>query len=68
MPVGSKRIVIGRIAAVLGFACGGIGLVAGLTDHVWKLWPSGWFTGGALLTLIALFVFVDGVIASQKPR
>ncbi|MGH7259516.1 MAG: hypothetical protein ACREI9_02395 [Nitrospiraceae bacterium] len=68
MPVGYKRILIGRIGAALGFVCGVIGLVAGLTDHVWKLWPTGWFTGGTLLTLIALLLFVDGVIASQKPR
>ena len=68
MPVGCKRILFGRIGTALGFACGVIGLVAGLTNHVWKLWPTGWFTGGALLTLIALFAFVDGVIASQKPR
>ena len=68
MPVGCKRILIGRIGAALGFVCGVIGLVAGLTDHIWKLWPMGWFTGGTLLTLIALFLFVDGVIASQKPR
>lgn len=68
MPVGCKRILIGRIGAALGFACGVIGLVAGLTDHTWKLWPFGWFTGGTLLTVIALFAFVDGVVASQKPR
>ena len=68
MPVGCKRILIGRIGAALGLACGVIGLVAGLTDHALKLWPMGWFTGGTLLTLIALFAFVDGVIASQKPR
>ena len=68
MPVGCKRILIGRIGAALGFVCGVIGLMAGLTDHIWKLWPMGWFTGGTLLTLVALFLFVDGVIASQKPR
>jgi hypothetical protein len=68
MPVGCKRILIGRIGAALGFVCGVIGLAAGLTDHTWKLWPFGWFTGGTLLTLIALFVFVDGAIASQRPR
>jgi cytosine/uracil/thiamine/allantoin permease len=68
MPVGCKRTLFGRISAVLGFACGIIGLVAGLTDHTWKLWPIGWFTGGALLTLVALVALVDAAIASSKPR
>ena len=68
MSVGSKRTTIGRIAAALGFVCGVIGLLAGLTDHIWKLWPVGWFTGGTLLTLVALFLLLDGAIASQKSR
>jgi hypothetical protein len=68
MPVGCKRILIGRIGVVLGFVCGVIGLVAGLTDHVWKLWPSGWFEGGALLVLIGLFALVDAAIAQHQPR
>jgi cytosine/uracil/thiamine/allantoin permease len=68
MPVGCKRTLFGRIGAVLGFACGVIGLVAGLTDHAWKLWPFGWFTGGALLTLVSLFALVDAAIAQHKPR
>ncbi|MBI5777486.1 MAG: hypothetical protein HY444_08855 [Nitrospirae bacterium] len=68
MPVGCKRTLLGRIGAVLGFACGVIGLVAGLTDHAWKLWPMGWFTGGTLLMLVALFALVDAAIAQHKPR
>jgi cytosine/uracil/thiamine/allantoin permease len=68
MPVGCKRTLFGRIGAVLGFACGVIGLVAGLTDHAWKLWPFGWFTGGALLTLVSLFALVDAAVAQHKPR
>ena len=68
MHVGSKRTTIGRIGAVLGFVCGVIGLLAGLTDRTWKLWSVGWFTGGTLLTLVALFLLLDGAIASQKSR
>ena len=68
MPVGAKRTMIGRIAGGLGFLCGVIGLVGGLTGHVWKLGPGGWFVGGTLLTLLALFVLVDGAIAQQKAR
>lgn len=68
MTVGEKRILVGRIGAALGFVCGVIGLVAGLADHTWKLWPLGWFTGGSLLTLLALFAVVDGAIAFRKAQ
>ena len=68
MRVGYKRTLIARIGASLGFLCGVIGLVAGLTDHTWKLSPFGWFLGGILLMLLALFVLVDGAIAHQKAR
>lgn len=68
MNVGYKRTMIARIGATLGFVCGVLGLSAGLTDHTWKLGALGWFTGGTLLTLIAVFVLVDGAIAYQKAR
>ncbi len=68
MPVGYRRTLVGRMSAALGFVCGVIGLLAALTNHTWKLWPMGWFTGGGLLTLIALFLLLDGAIASLKSR
>jgi len=36
-----------------------------VTAHVWKLGATGWFAGGALLTLLALFALVDGALAAQ---
>ncbi len=66
MAIGEKRTMVARICAALGFLCGVIGLLAGLTQHVWKLGPLGWFTGGALLTLLAVYALVDGAIAFQK--
>jgi len=68
MPVGCKRTLVGRIGAVLGFACGVIGLTAGMMGYGWKLEPIGWFTGGTLLTLVSLFALVDAAIAQHKPR
>jgi len=68
MAIGEKRIMVARIGAALGFLCGVIGLLAGLTQYVWKLGPLGWFTGGALLTLLAVYVLVDGTIAFQKTQ
>jgi hypothetical protein len=55
-----------RIGAALGVVCGVIGLLAGLTGHLWKLGPTGWFTGGTLLTLIAVFLLLDGVAFQQS--
>ncbi len=68
MEVGSKRTTIARIAAAVGFVCGLLGLMAGSTEHVWKFVATGWFRGGALLMLIAVFVLVDGAVAFQKTR
>ncbi|MGH7255475.1 MAG: hypothetical protein ACREI3_06830, partial [Nitrospirales bacterium] len=68
MQVGYKRTLLARSGATVGFVCGIIGMLAGLTDHTWKLWPMGWFTGGALLALISLFILVDGAIAFQKAK
>lgn len=68
MPVGCKRILVGRIGAVLALACGVIGLVAGMTDHSWKLEPMGWFQGGTLLGLLSVCALVDAAVAQHKPR
>lgn len=68
MAIGEKRTMVARIGAALGFLCGVIGLLAGLTQSVWKLGPLGWFTGGTLLTLLAVYALVDGTIAFQKTQ
>ena len=46
MTIEETRTYIARVGAALGFVCGLIGLLAGLTGHSWKLGPIGWFTGG----------------------
>ncbi len=68
MGIGTKRTAIARVAAALGFVCGLIGLLAGLTGHTWKLGAIGWFTGGGLLTLIALFVVFDATLAYRRTQ
>lgn len=68
MDLGSTRILIARILVAIGFLCGVIGLIAGLEDRVLKLSPWGWFTGGILLMMIALFILLDGALAIYKVR
>ena len=68
MDLGSTRGLIARNLAVIGFLCGLIGLLAGVQDRVWKLAPWGWFTGGMLLLLLAIYLMLDGAIAFMKFR
>ena len=68
MVTNENRIMLARVGAAIGLLCGVIGLLAGLTNHAWKLDPIGWFTGGALLTLLAVYALVDTAIASQKTQ
>ena len=65
MHPGRKRTLIGRFAAAIGLLCGVLGVAAGTQDVVWKFGSTGWFTGGSLLTLLALFELVDGALAHQ---
>ncbi len=65
MAYGQTRSIAARGAAVLGFLCGAVGLLAGVTGEMWKFGATGWFTGGALLTLLALFALIDGALAAQ---
>ena len=66
MAFGQRRSMAARGAAGLGFLCGIIGLLAGMTERVGRLGPTGWFTGGALLTLLAVFALIDGALAAQQ--
>ena len=68
MEVGIKRIAIARTLVVLGFVCGLIGVSGGVTDHTWKLGAIGWFTGGGLLILIALYVALDATLAVRRSQ
>ena len=68
MDLGYTRGLMARILASIGFLCGVIGLFAGLVDRIWKLSPWGWFTGGMLLLLLALYLMLDGAIAYMKFR
>ena len=59
------RIAIARIMMLGALACGVIGLVAGLVGGTWKLGPTGWFTGGTLLAVLAVVVLADHYFESK---
>ena len=42
MEISTKRTIIARVAAALGFVCGLIGLLAGLTAHTGELEVIAW--------------------------
>ena len=65
MALGHRRTLAARLMAVVGLVCGVLGLVAGTSDLVWKFGSTGWFTGGSLLELLALFVLLDGAISLE---
>ncbi len=68
MDIGNKRTLVARTAALLGVACGVIGFIAGLTEHTWRLGSIGWFTGGGLLLLSALYVILDATLAVRRKQ
>ena len=59
----SSRIMAARIMTLGALLCGVIGLLAGFTDNRWKLGPTGWFTGGVLLAVLALARLADEYFA-----
>ena len=68
MSVGAKRTLSARISALLSFLCGLFGLFIGLTDRNWKLGVIGWFAGGTVLAVLAVFLLIDCALAAQKTR
>ena len=54
-----RQMAIARAMVIGAIVCGIIGLVVGAIDREWKLSVTGWFTGGTLLAIIAISIFVD---------
>ena len=52
--------VVARLLAVGALGCGIAALVLGfLDDRFWNIGFMGWFAGGALLALLAIFLLLD---------
>ena len=57
------------VARLCGLACvslGVIGLIVGFTDKVWRLGEQGYFTGGALLGIVALILLMDEFLELRR--
>jgi hypothetical protein len=59
------RIALARLMMLGALACGAIGLAAGLIDRMWKLGPTGWFTGGIVLAVLSLITLADHYFESK---
>ena len=53
------RTCLARLCGVACVSLGIIGLIVGFTDKVWRLGEQGYFTGGALLGIVALILLMD---------
>ena len=62
------RIALARLFMLGGLASGVIGLAAGLIDKTWKLGPTGWFTGGILLAVLALVALADEYFVRKQSQ
>jgi len=58
------RLLLGRTLAVLACVCGAFGWAKALIGHGPMMNYTGWFTAGALLALLALFVLADQHLSS----
>jgi hypothetical protein len=52
-------MALARVMIIGALACGIIGLTVGVIDREWKLSVTGWFSGGTLLAIIAISIFID---------
>ena len=69
--MGDLKVTFARLLMLSAVACGIIGLVIGVVDREWKLGVTGWFTGGTLLTTLAILVLADYYVearAKQRDR
>ena len=64
----ARRIMLARLLILGAFACGLVGLIAGLIEREWRLAVTGWFTGGILLAALALAVFVEQYFEERRRR
>ena len=66
MNIAEWRTQLARLFSLAAFGCGIVGLVLGIVERQWRLGTTGWFTGGALLALLAITLMLDEYLASRR--
>ena len=57
------------LARLFGLGCvalGVIGLIVGFSEKIWRLGTVGYFTGGALLALVAIMLIADEYAEARR--
>ena len=61
------RKMVAWLFALTAFGCGITGLVLPFFEgRVWKLASLGWFSGGVLLAILAIFILLEEYIESRR--
>ena len=61
------RIWLGSLGALSAPICGIFGLIMGSSDDfTWKLGAQGWFTGGTVVGLLAVAMYLDAAAAKKQ--
>ena len=61
------RIWLGRLGTLSALICEIFGLIMGLSDNfTWKLGAQGWFTGGTVVSLFAVVMYLDAAAAKNS--
>lgn len=59
MDLSRWRRLLAWLGALGALTCGIIGLVAGFAGKEWQRGATGWFTGGTVAALLAVFLLLD---------
>lgn len=67
MNLSEWKTTLARILALAGLACGIAAVVLPFFEgRVWKIGYAGWFAGGALLVVLAIFLVLDELAESRR--
>ena len=69
MNLGEWKIILARVFSFSALGCGITALVLGFLDgRVWNIGVLGWFSGGILLALLAIFLVIYDYIEFRSSR